>query len=1129
MQKETEPDLSLLELLHLIEKAPIGILYFNSKWKIKYINENLYSFGIFDKNEESSLVGKNLLETISLINLKIKDELVDLPNGVFFEKEIRNVKTADSSEISLIIKGASLNKNNKFSGGILILEDIRVSSDAKQENLYRNDAFEKALKEYCDFFFITDSNFIIKYSSLNDLGKRLFIEKEITNNNIIDLFKSAAITNTEEAIEKFKSNNQLVVNNLSCENGNNTLTFQMRILPFKPSKKTTQLFFILVKDISLDIVLKKAHKEELDELKRYQVITSTVSDGLIGLDFNGNITFWNKSAEELFELSRSEVYGKFIGKVIKTFNKKYFDSLITEIETGKIWKSEIKVIGKRGQEIYIAIKMSMMKEEDFNSIIILCSNVTERIQIEKELRTSEERFRNIVLNANEFICNLTLEGNLLFTNPSFIKMFEYDESEFHQKNFKDLLDPSFEGLNKFNLQAYLLPQTKPVELPCISKSGKKFFILANFSPIFDYNNQLKYFNGIFTDITEKKEVERHLLTIRSVYEASRDGISVEVGRKISLVNDSFAKIFGYENAEELIGKNPLELVAEIDKRRIETYIELREGKEEAPTSFEFLGKRKDGSNFFIETSVTTYESESNIYIVSVCRDVTERKRAQEAVRDSEEKYRSIAENIDAFIWTAARIGDRLRTVFYTSGIEKITGYAQEQFIRDSKLWFKIILPSDSEFVKNKLKLLLNDTAHTSDEIEHRIVNRIGNIVWIRNKININRDKDGKPFKIYGLVSDITLSKKAEEDLKKSAEQLKELNDAKDKFISIISHDLRTPFSSILGFTELLLGDKEITSEQRNYYISLIQESSKNMLALVNSLLDWTRLQTGRMKVEPERINVKITIDNAISIVQGSALKKGILLQSSLKENLFIHADHELLLQVFNNLLSNAIKFTRKDGEVTISAEPELNQNQVHFIVKDNGIGILKDDLSKLFKVETKFTTNGTAGERGSGLGLSLVYEIVEKHGGKIWVESEYGHGSEFHITLPFAAVNVLLVDDNKTDRLLYTKILKNMIPNYKIDVASNGKEAFAMILQSSPALLITDHNMPEMSGYDLVKKIIVSDIKGKPPVIVLSGDINKNITDEYRELGVEFIFQKPVNLSSLRTAIEKSLKKVLLS
>jgi CheY-like chemotaxis protein len=241
----------------------------------------------------------------------------------------------------------------------------------------------------------------------------------------------------------------------------------------------------------------------------------------------------------------------------------------------------------------------------------------------------------------------------------------------------------------------------------------------------------------------------------------------------------------------------------------------------------------------------------------------------------------------------------------------------------------------------------------------------------------------------------------------------------------------------------------------------------------------------------------------------------------------LFVDKNLIIQVFNNLISNAIKFTHNNGSVTISASPSENKRFIKFSVRDTGIGIQPEDLPKLFKVDSKFSTEGTAGEKGSGLGLSLVKEIIEKHGGQIWVESKPGEGSDFQFTLPVASANILIVDDSTTDRLLYSKILKNITPEYEVEVASNGKEALDKILSSPPALVITDHGMPVMNGYEFVKELKKSDIKDKPPIIVLSRDIDRSIATDYHELGVEFVFQKPVNLSSFKQAVEKALLKGL--
>jgi CheY-like chemotaxis protein len=242
------------------------------------------------------------------------------------------------------------------------------------------------------------------------------------------------------------------------------------------------------------------------------------------------------------------------------------------------------------------------------------------------------------------------------------------------------------------------------------------------------------------------------------------------------------------------------------------------------------------------------------------------------------------------------------------------------------------------------------------------------------------------------------------------------------------------------------------------------------------------------------------------------------------DDLNIYGDKNLISQIFSNLISNAIKFTNEGGNIFVSALPTEGIRFCEFSVKDDGIGIHPEDQKKLFGVDTKFTTEGTAGEKGSGIGLSLVKEIVEKHNGSIWVISEPGKGSDFRFTLPIGSDTILLVDDNNTDRILYSKILKHITPEHNIETASNGKEALEKILYSFPALVITDHLMPEMNGYKFIQELKKSNMEGKPPVIVLSSDIDRQAIQDYAELGIEYVFQKPVNLSIFKKAVEKSLR-----
>ena len=236
-------------------------------------------------------------------------------------------------------------------------------------------------------------------------------------------------------------------------------------------------------------------------------------------------------------------------------------------------------------------------------------------------------------------------------------------------------------------------------------------------------------------------------------------------------------------------------------------------------------------------------------------------------------------------------------------------------------------------IKPKLINLLKSRIQLSGEFEFRIINKQGNIVWVRAKINLVRSGTGRIQKIFGLVSDVTFRKRAEEELKKSTQNLIKLNETKDRFISIISHDLRTPFSSILGFTDLLANDEELTDDERKQYVKYIQESSRSMLSLVNSLLDWTRLQTGRIKFEPQKIDISRIILDSVNALSGAAMQKGIEVRSHINQLLYLFVDKSLILQVFNNLISNAIKFTNKGGFVDVLFEPVSNSRFFRFSIK----------------------------------------------------------------------------------------------------------------------------------------------------------------------------------------------------
>ncbi|MBN2442903.1 MAG: HAMP domain-containing histidine kinase [Spirochaetales bacterium] len=236
-------------------------------------------------------------------------------------------------------------------------------------------------------------------------------------------------------------------------------------------------------------------------------------------------------------------------------------------------------------------------------------------------------------------------------------------------------------------------------------------------------------------------------------------------------------------------------------------------------------------------------------------------------------------------------------------------------------------------------------------------------------------------------------------LKLSEQKLKELNATKDTFFSIIAHDLKNPLTIIMGFSELLVDTWErISEEDRRAQVEKISEASGSLFKLLNNLLDWARLQTGGMQFKPEEHNIKTIIDETVALLGPGAEAKNITLAAELKDDLIIRMDQEMIRTVIRNLTSNAIKFTTPGGAVTISVHK--GTESIELVVTDTGIGMSEENLSKLFRIDAHYTTKGTANEKGTGLGLILCKEFIEKHNGAIRVESEKGLGSRFIVSLP---------------------------------------------------------------------------------------------------------------------------------
>lgn len=467
---------------------------------------------------------------------------------------------------------------------------------------------------------------------------------------------------------------------------------------------------------------------------------------------------------------------------------------------------------------------------------------------------------------------------------------------------------------------------------------------------------------------------------------------------------------------------------------------------------------------------------------------------------------------DVFYWSGVRYGKDTFSVF-SDNIKKIIGYTSEQIQALPEGLKSLVMREDISSYNKAYDSFF--PLRKTNFLEHifRIKSKDNKILWLKEKVVQYKNLNGVLF-LKASVINITEFKEREEQLLKSLEEKQNKIFTRDNFLSVLSHDLRAPFSSILGFTEVLMSDPNLNENDRNEYLNFIHDSASNQLQLINHLLDWSNMQIGRLNPVPQRVQAQSIVFNCISNLTGNAIRKNIEIKANVPESIYIEADERLILQALTNLVSNAIKFSPYGKSVVITVD-RFNQEMVEFVVIDQGVGIPDTNQSKIFKFEKLLTTRGTKGEKGAGLGLSLVREIVERHGGQVWFYSKEGKGSEFHFTVPSAENSILLVENNKEDYFRFERMIKERFPQFKVLGADNGFEAINFVVRQHPSVIISAHELPLMNGIQLIKSIIRGDKRFNTPVIALINSYDENVIKSYQEIGVKIILTKPVNPDKL--------------
>ena len=380
------------------------------------------------------------------------------------------------------------------------------------------------------------------------------------------------------------------------------------------------------------------------------------------------------------------------------------------------------------------------------------------------------------------------------------------------------------------------------------------------------------------------------------------------------------------------------------------------------------------------------------HLIINVEDVSVSKKAELALIESEQKYRVLVENSLQAIFVI-QDGD---IVFANSRIEELSGYNHDEVVKMGKGWLqKLVHPDDQEKLIQTLGNVNQQIGFPLRDV-YKYIRKTGEVKYLETLGSIVEYENNPAILVVAI--DITDRQEAENILIESEKVLREANTMKDKFFSIIAHDLKNPFNAIMGFSNLLYEAYDNFDEkQRKTFIKNICEASESTFKLLQNLLEWSRTQTGNIDFNPQSLDLIAIITENITLLKSSAENKNIAVKLGKFEKTHVFADENMVKAILRNLLSNAIKFTDIGGKVSV--EVKISDEMAEVTVKDNGVGMDPKNIKRLFRIDDQFKSEGTAKEQGTGLGLILCKEFIEKNKGKIWVESELGKGSKFSFSL----------------------------------------------------------------------------------------------------------------------------------
>lgn len=734
----------------------------------------------------------------------------------------------------------------------------------------------------------------------------------------------------------------------------------------------------------------QAETKVLASKLRLEGIIQSAMDAIITLDDEQLIVLFNRAAEEMFECKAEGMLGRPLdGLIPERFRlahhdhiKRFGQSGVTTRQMGAL--GMITGLRAGGEEFPIEAAISQIEVEGTRYYTVILRDITERRRLENELAEREALLRAIIETEPECVKVLALDGTVRTINAAGLAMVEAGSSQEvvgtdlcglvtseSQPAFRELIRKAGEG------------EAGRLEFEMKGLLGTQRSLETHMVPLRGAAGTITAVLGVTRDVTERKKAEQRLRQseerYRRLLSLLPDAVMVNRENRIIFINEQGLRLFGAAKVEDILGKSPYDLVHPDYHALVGERIRHLLGTGSTVPEVGQKIVRLDGTIVDVEVGAARFRDEEGVGILVVLRDMTQRKVAEQRLRESEERLQSLLGAMEDVIWSSSL---DLSTIYYVSpSVSAVYARPAEDFVTRPALWLELVHPEDRQLAEQALR----DLRTTGEfDVEYRIVRLDGDMRWLHDRRRVIEDDQGRSLRIDGIVSDITERKRLQAQLRRT-ERVAELGTV----ASGMAHEIGTPMNVILGRAEYLM--ERTKEEPVRKGLQTIVRQVERITRVMNQLLAFAR----RRPVEHRALDLRQTIEDNLEIFQERLAHNGITVEISFADACpSVHADADQMSQVLINLVMNAIHAMPDGGVLRLVLTAD--RDRVELTVADTGHGIPREVIAKIF--DPFFTTKEFG--MGTGLGLTVVKGIIEEHSGTIHVESEPWKGTTFTISLP---------------------------------------------------------------------------------------------------------------------------------